>query len=155
MLQRSRDDADRRELVADLGLMDASMILAPINNNTTVERAGGSHWSLLLVERKDGKCRAAHADSGGGMNRAAANTLWKHLAPVLEPSASPVPPVEQLVVPQQRNAYDCGPFTCVFAEQAVVHRTIDLASLPPSSMDQAAASKKRADILALSASLFS
>jgi sentrin-specific protease 8 len=117
------------------------LVFFPLNNNTSVTKSGGSHWTLLVLDVP----RAAiySFDSMQGSNDRAANKLAKALAPLLpklqsasdssdakkqskeatkEASASASSSKSANVTvsfpptPQQNNGFDCGVYTLLVAE---------------------------------------
>jgi Ulp1 family protease len=118
------------------------LVFFPLNNNTSVTKSGGSHWTLLVLDVP----RAAiySFDSMQGSNDRAANKLAKALAPLLpklqsasdssdakkkgkeatkEASASAASSSKSANVtvsfpptPQQHNGFDCGVYTLLVAE---------------------------------------
>jgi sentrin-specific protease 8 len=117
------------------------LVFFPLNNNTSVTKSGGSHWTLLVLDVP----RAAiySFDSMQGSNDRAANKLAKALAPLLpklqsasdssdvkkkskeatkeaRASASSSKSANVTVsfppTPQQCNGFDCGVYTLLVAE---------------------------------------
>jgi len=68
-LARNRNDVEEtpRGIVRDHNGNEANSLLLPVNDGEAGE--GGSHWSLLLVDRR--LIHAYHYDSDGNRNRAA------------------------------------------------------------------------------------
>jgi len=62
-------------------LPETELVFFPLNNNTSVTRAGGSHWTLLVLDVP--RARLLSFDSIRGSNDAAAKKLAKALAPLL------------------------------------------------------------------------
>jgi len=100
--------ADVKEDLASLALADGDLVVIPINNNSKVDKAGGSHWSLL-VWRKSTK--SFHSlDSMAPSNEAVALKVALKVAPLVNPSAAPswTPSVMVEATPRQKNSFDCG-----------------------------------------------
>ncbi|MGY3613818.1 shikimate kinase [Bradyrhizobium sp. USDA 10063] len=88
----------------------ANFLLLPVNDGGA-DRAG-THWSLLLVDRRvPERIRAYHYDSSGNRNRAVAEELATRLGARLSIAA----------MAQQQNDYDCGVFV-LDATRALVER---------------------------------
>ncbi|WP_225119119.1 XopAD/skwp family type III secretion system effector [Bradyrhizobium sp. BRP22] len=88
----------------------ANFLLLPVNDGGT--DGGGTHWSLLLVDRRAPQSMVAyHYDSGGRGNRAVAEELTARLGARLR-----IAPMAQ-----QQNGYDCGVFL-LDATRALVGR---------------------------------
>jgi sentrin-specific protease 8 len=86
-----------------------------VNNNPFVDVAeGGSHWSLLVLERQRSGGEFWHVDSMGDTNEAAAKQLAATLASGLDLRAvasdddGATCSFHAARVPQQRNGFDCG-----------------------------------------------
>ncbi|KJE92137.1 hypothetical protein CAOG_003155 [Capsaspora owczarzaki ATCC 30864] len=95
-------------ILASLDAPSRELVLLPVNNNRNVEAAGGSHWSLLVVDCSSQ--RLFHIDSAEGSNMSSAKSLARILRSVLGISAKV--PVRAMPCPQQHN---CTPFDrCVF-----------------------------------------
>lgn len=98
--------------------VDAPASVFVVNNNDDPNRAfGGTHWSVLVYERRTREFYAL--DSIRGANDAAAEALASSLAPLLLGSDDPRPPVVRRhpMLPSQCNAHDCGVYTCLFLEE--------------------------------------
>ncbi|MCC8938377.1 hypothetical protein H8A97_25235 [Bradyrhizobium sp. Arg62] len=79
----------------------ADFLLVPVNNGRGVKADDGSHWSLLLVDRRNRENVVAyHYDSSGKSNVASAEQLAENLGANLQSAR----------MAQQRNTYDCGVF---------------------------------------------
>ncbi|CDX38570.1 hypothetical protein MPLSOD_330074 [Mesorhizobium sp. SOD10] len=80
----------------------ADFLFLPVNNaSTTDPERRGSHWSLLLVDRRERERPVAyHYDSYGRLNAQPAAQLARRLGARLEPAR----------ITQQQNGYDCGVF---------------------------------------------
>lgn len=123
---------DLADALKALKLPSRSLVLLPINDNTDPSRvAGGSHWSLLVFDRRGGgegghrQCFTHYDSSRGSANRRVAQHVASALAPLLahakeasaaspssaasdRPGADIPSQVTEGVAPQQRNGYDCG-----------------------------------------------
>lgn len=82
---------------------DKDFLFFALNDNLQVERAGGSHWSLLVYSRPE-NC-FFHYDSSYGTNANHANLLENILIRALHvPNAR----AKEASCLQQSNSYDCG-----------------------------------------------
>ena len=98
----------------------APALVFVVNNSDDPHRAfGGTHWSVLVFERRSGEFFAL--DSIRGTNDAAAAALASSLAPLLlGPDARrPTPVRAHPMLPAQTNAHDCGVYACLFLEEIV------------------------------------
>lgn len=108
-------------------------IFMPINDNRNVGVAeGGSHWSLLLVSKRDNL--AFHYDSLGGANYAEANLATRKMAEVLQ---RPLRFVNLEDTPQQENGSDCGVFVCLLMRHLLVKRLLSANAREKVSMSMA------------------
>ena len=108
----------REELAACLSTLDLASraaVFLPVNNSSSLERPGGSHWSLLLHVRGEG---AFHLDSSAGTNGAEAKQLLSSLCGLL---GAEVRHVTSVYVEQQRNGYDCGVHCILHTENMARH----------------------------------
>ncbi|MGX9415118.1 Ulp1 family isopeptidase, partial [Mesorhizobium sp. 14Arga] len=96
----SQHETDQTLAVLDEQGRDTSdFLFLPVNNATV--GGGGTHWSLMLVDRRLRDAPVAyHYDSAGGANSADAQELAKRLRARLE----------TVRMAQQQNGYDCGVF---------------------------------------------
>ncbi|CDX17088.1 conserved hypothetical protein [Mesorhizobium sp. ORS 3324] len=80
----------------------ADFLFLPVNDaSATDPQRRGSHWSLLLVDRRERERPVAyHYDSAGRFNAQPAAQLAQRLGARLEPAR----------ISQQQNGYDCGVF---------------------------------------------
>jgi sentrin-specific protease 8 len=83
---------------------EIKLIIIPINNAQDPFEAGGSHWSLLVVDKM--QHRAIHMDSSLGMNRTVALQTTEAIRKVL--SSAQLKFDEPQNTEQQTNCYDCG-----------------------------------------------
>ena len=123
-LRASADPEDVQSTVSQLNLLQATLILAVVNDNQSVtpgSRLGlerGSHWSLLVFSRDTQTFY--FVDSVGGRNNAAARSLAIKLNDAVQGgSEKRRVEIKQLHVVQQKNSYDCGVFCCTFLEKIV------------------------------------
>lgn len=92
-----------------LKLNTKKYILIPINDNSS-ENIGGSHWSLLLIERNSKV--AYHFDSFGSSNKFIAQGLYQKFKHYFECEKFE----EFSKTPQQTNTFDCGMYLVAFSE---------------------------------------
>ncbi|CAL4160765.1 unnamed protein product [Meganyctiphanes norvegica] len=110
MIKVSNDENDIKMIIEDLGLRKADYAFFPVNNNLS-EKEGGSHWSLMIFSRKENTFY--HLDPIIGMNDGSVALLIKKLIDI----NTKFPEVKYVMCPRQRNGYDCGPYTLMFAEK--------------------------------------
>ncbi|WP_235999959.1 Ulp1 family isopeptidase [Bradyrhizobium uaiense] len=91
----------------------ADFLFLPVNDASATDlNRRGSHWSLLLVDRRDrDRLVAYHYDSAQGYNGRPAATLAARVGADLQNAP----------ISQQRNTYDCGVFV-VDGTRALVRR---------------------------------
>ncbi|GAU99380.1 hypothetical protein RvY_10396 [Ramazzottius varieornatus] len=103
----------------------------PINNNSDVAEAGGTHWSLLVYHRTNNTYY--HLDSWNEHNRHHAHFTANQMEKVL--NAPERPNFESIEVPPQHNGYDCGMYVMCFSEllchQYLSNSKVDLSSVTP------------------------
>ncbi|MER8792501.1 Ulp1 family isopeptidase [Mesorhizobium sp. M0983] len=89
----------------------ADFLFLPVNNaDPGDQHSTGTHWSLLLVDRRDREIQVAyHYDSNGGCNNPSAVALAARLG-VTPYTAS---------ISQQDNNYDCGVFLLAATRELV------------------------------------
>ncbi|CAL4075733.1 unnamed protein product [Meganyctiphanes norvegica] len=110
LIKVSTDEKDIKGAIDDIGLRKADWLFFPVNDNHT-DKEGGSHWSLLLYSQNENTFY--HFDPICGMNDESVTMLIKKLID----SGKKIPKVKYVICPRQRNSYDCGPYTLMFAEK--------------------------------------
>ncbi|KAG1668618.1 hypothetical protein FOA52_001487 [Chlamydomonas sp. UWO 241] len=93
---------------------EKELVLFAVNDNTSVEKAGGSHWSLLLYCRSTSTFRHYDSLSTRG-SRAAATKLYRSVGPTLG-AGRECPLVHVEGMPQQENGYDCGVYVLMVTD---------------------------------------
>mmetsp|Transcript_2976 Transcript_2976/g.8724 ORF Transcript_2976/g.8724 Transcript_2976/m.8724 type:complete len:212 (-) Transcript_2976:1293-1928(-) len=98
------DNTDVQQQLAQMQAETKQLVVLAVNDNSLVDEAnGGSHWSLLSFTGSDGTFR--HYDScAPSANTAVARRLAAKLRHPLGGSEA----FEEVSVPHQSNAYDCG-----------------------------------------------
>lgn len=96
-----------------LNLPSKEFVFLPINDNASSNRAGGSHWSLLVFVRSKEEFR--HYDSAGSVNTVIAKDLMDRLQPLLQVSKRGSKLLE-MDCPSQKNSFDCGMYVICVAE---------------------------------------
>jgi sentrin-specific protease 8 len=123
MLIQHLSKEDVAEDMQSLELGAAEFILLPINNNNDVNRAGGSHWSLLAWVKNVQKFFMF--DSSNGMNNAHADSIAAKLAAlVVDPENGNWNPAQNTVIantPKQPNGFDCGMYVIAISEAFISH----------------------------------
>ena len=112
------DDAEEAQscVCALSGLSEAALVLAPVNNQSSMASGDGSHWSLLLFDRAANRFR--HFDSCRGANSGPARELATKLGWAVGAREGAM--VEEAKeAPQQENGRDCGVFVCMNVESIV------------------------------------
>ena len=93
-------------MLSSLSLGEKEVVLAPINDSTDPsEPESGSHWSLLVYCRHDG--RFCHYDSLGGSNDERAEAMAGKLGPSLGCSEGGARVTRVKQMPRQGNGCDC------------------------------------------------
>ena len=85
-----------------LELKDKEIIFLPLNNNMHLSKAGGSHWSLLVIYKH--KSTFTHYDSFMGSNSNQAVLFYKKYKNYFE--SNHYDDINNF--PQQTNSSDCG-----------------------------------------------
>lgn len=113
------DGDDLKECMAPLELETKELLFIPVNNatasdisSTTVDR--GSHWSLLVIDRRLFPT-VLHYDSSHESNSKVARRLLQKITPLLS-LEKPVSFANAQGVAQQENGSDCGVFMCCFVD---------------------------------------
>merc|ERR1712121_551555 len=114
IFRRSPDPRTVAKTVEDLKLKEKDYILFPVNNNDRVEGEGGSHWSLLVYISDKSDVNFYHYDPIRGANNRQANELVRKLSETNTFCKSKLK-VEEVLVPNQINGYDCGIYTMIYA----------------------------------------
>lgn len=122
-------------------------IFFALNDSDRLDEPGGTHWSLLIYDRRNDKY--FHADSYQGTNSTQAQKLALNLHSYFNPSELDQPPfVKQVKTAQQKNGHDCGLHLLANLEVAigVIQARASLDELP---INQELIKSKRASILSL------
>eukprot|EP01083_Nonionella_stella_P202421 739506_1 len=77
IIVHEQDENDLRRTVQGAGMIDKQYVFFPVNNNTSIESTGGTHWSLLVYIKDLHKL--FHFDSGGGMNSVCAEDIARKI----------------------------------------------------------------------------
>uniref|UniRef100_A0A8D8YM40 Sentrin-specific protease 8 n=1 Tax=Cacopsylla melanoneura TaxID=428564 RepID=A0A8D8YM40_9HEMI len=122
-------------------------ILFALNDSDSLDKPGGSHWSLLIYNRTNDEY--FHADSFQGTNSREATKLAHNLHSYFNPAETNQPPfVKQVITAQQKNGYDCGLYLLANLEMAV--KVVQAGRrLDELHIDQTLIKSKRASILSL------
>ena len=118
ILRKSPDPGTVAKTVEDLKLKEMDYVFFPVNNNDKVDGEGGSHWSLLVYISDKRHVKFYHHDPISGANHRHANELIKNLSKANTFFKSK-PKIEEVVVPEQVNGYDCGIYTVIYAGMLV------------------------------------
>jgi sentrin-specific protease 1 len=105
-------------------IFNLNKIIFPINQNN-------QHWTIAVVFMQEHKIQ--YYDSLGGSGKHYLHTLLRYLQDEhLDKKRTPMPSPElwNLVpctedTPRQLNGYDCGAFTCMFADFISMDRSFD------------------------------
>ncbi|GMH40144.1 hypothetical protein BSKO_08048 [Bryopsis sp. KO-2023] len=104
---------DLVEMLKPLKLPDKKFIFIPVNNNPDVGEVGGSHWSLLVLDRE--RWDFCHFDSLQGVNASQARGLAMKVATLADVDP-PFGYIEVPDAPQQANGHDCGLYVLAVGE---------------------------------------
>ena len=118
---------DSSMLLESLNINSKKLIVLPVNDSTSVDQPGGTHWSLLVYDCL--KKQFYHLDSMGGGNYHHAKKIARNMNLVSTTE------IIELECTQQRNSWDCGVFVCCHVEHLVSHCLFnqDVGSIPPVS----------------------
>ncbi|XP_012282015.1 sentrin-specific protease 8-like [Orussus abietinus] len=95
-----------------LDISQCKILCFALNDCSSKDSVGGSHWSLLVFSRREEKC--FHFDSSKGMNQRIARLFSKKIIRYsLDKEADNYVESD---CPQQDNGYDCGLFVLCFAD---------------------------------------
>ncbi|KAG2377413.1 hypothetical protein C9374_009324 [Naegleria lovaniensis] len=125
------DEQDIKAALDPLKVQEKQLIFIPINDNTDIEavNGGGSHWSLVVFERKnnqqEGKCKFYYFDSGGAMNKRAAQKCIEKMAPHFGDCGALDVKLVVKDAPQQNNGYDCGVYVAAMSDYIAEHGVSD------------------------------
>lgn len=122
-------------------------IFFALNDSNSVDQPGGTHWSLLIYNRRNDEY--FHADSYQGTNSQEAQKLAINLHSYFNPSDVNQPPfVKQVKTAQQSNGHDCGLHLLANLEVAI--RALQArVSIDELHINQELIKSKRASILSL------
>ncbi|KAF8692139.1 hypothetical protein HU200_039740 [Digitaria exilis] len=88
------------------------LVIFPVNNNVDLECAGGTHWSLLVLDKwTELGPRFIHYDSYGASN----SPFARRYAVVLQPFVPASTYFIEADTPQQENLFDCGIYIIAIA----------------------------------------
>ena len=91
------------------------LVVFPINGNEDVStEVGGSHWSLLVYNRR--RNIFEHYDSSAQCNAVYARKLFENIKSFIGPTASSAT-LTLHFTPQQRNRYNCGLFVLAIVKE--------------------------------------
>ena len=141
------DTKDIDKTLEDLDAWWKDYMIFPVNDNNSVNKEGGSHWSLLIFSRPDNTWY--HYDSNKGSNVRHAHRLVSRVNKYLSHETTPT--LVETNCTQQNNSYDCGAFAMVFA-QIAGRRAIKGEPLNNCNVDRTAATKMRERVYELIAS---
>ncbi|KAI8809995.1 hypothetical protein BJ742DRAFT_770798 [Cladochytrium replicatum] len=101
------------------GLKEAELVFIPVNDNTSLTLAGGSHWSLLVFHRSSGTFY--YYDTLGQYSEKAARRVHQKMAEFLLPRAELNAGVTNahfvnIGAQTQDNGWDCGVFVIYFTK---------------------------------------
>jgi sentrin-specific protease 8 len=101
-----------------LNFANKSYIVFAVNDQTSIESAGGTHWSMCVYSRNE--CSLFHFDSSSNANYRASLKIFKILKACL--NLSNEFKLKQMECLQQNNSYDCGIYVLCHAD--IVYKTI-------------------------------
>jgi sentrin-specific protease 8 len=128
LLFNTQDPTTLKDALPDF--TKVSHIFLPVNDCRDVTEAeGGTHWSLLLVSKVDGK--AFHYDSLPPGNRQEAFVLTQKISVLLGRALRFIHLDDS---PQQENGSDCGVFVCANMRYLLLRRLLAATSNEQISM---------------------
>ena len=137
--------ADQLAVILDpLDLSSHTAVLLPVNDNTDPASAGGSHWSLLVLDNRDSVFYHLDSLSSSGGNssqaRALAGKISKYRGIKLN--------IKEVKVTQQKNGFDCG-IHCLVNAERVASQVKNYENLAEIKSLQDPISNKRPELLEL------
>jgi sentrin-specific protease 8 len=121
LVSMASDAEEAEEMVTSFNLPHARLVLAPLNNQRNMVSGDGTHWSLLVYDRKTDQF--SHYDSCGTTNRAVAVAAATRLRPWIKAGSAEVR--EPPDAPQQDNGRDCGVFVCLNADKILAGTSVN------------------------------
>ncbi len=121
LVSMADDDEEAADMVSSFQLPSARLVLAPLNNQSGMTVGDGSHWSLLVFDRKTDAF--LHYDSSRGLNRHVAVQVAAKLKGLVNATSADVHEIKD--APQQDNGRDCGVFVCLNADRIVGGLPVD------------------------------
>jgi sentrin-specific protease 8 len=117
LLSNLPDAASVAAVAEPLRLGSRLLALLPVNDNPDASVAeGGSHWTLLVLDRTGASLRFVHHDSiRGAPNLPVARRLADALGPLVADAQGRAPPLVEGPTPSQTNFYDCGVYVMAIA----------------------------------------
>lgn len=108
------------DILESLNLKSKDLVFIPINDNEGLG-AGGSHWSLLVIDLMNKEC--LHFDSSVcSCNEYPCKLVCEIFSKILHLSCNNVITMQ---CPTQSNGYDCGLYTICFAETTCAQYKLD------------------------------
>jgi len=126
---------DAALMIEPLNLPSKSLVILPINDSSSFDSPGGSHWSTLIYSRTEKTFY--HLDSMSGINCIEARKTASKL------NLSQLEMVEMKCA-KQTNCWDCGIYVCCFAELVIKNCSLtdnSMKCLP--NLDQNVVKKQR------------
>lgn len=109
------DPEDLKTGLNRLDLASPELFFLPINDNSDAEASGGSHWTLLVLCKRNWTGYHYNSTGRGGNNLFQAQLIAQKLAGVLEVTQEVV--IREIeVIPGQKNGFDCGVYVLFIAE---------------------------------------
>ncbi|XP_003383983.1 PREDICTED: sentrin-specific protease 8-like [Amphimedon queenslandica] len=96
-----------------LSLCEKELVILAVNDNSSSEHSGGSHWSTLVFDRES--YLYFHYDSSSPSNHTPARQCASSLSPFLSRGEKEIPFLEE-ASPHQHNSHDCGVYALLFAK---------------------------------------
>ena len=110
---KAGENRDLPVILNPLGALHKEYIFFPVNNNETVDRVGGTHWSLLVYNKNVNTW--IHLDSQRDLNNVHARQLMNRVNTYM--NGKTPPKYVETNCTQQNNGYDCGAFTMMHAQE--------------------------------------
>jgi len=94
-------------------IYDYNYIFIPLNNSQEERNNSGSHWSLVLLDKRN--MRGLHYDSISNLNHHIARRLLAKISELLGMEFE----FQEMDSAQQNNGYDCGIYLLINAENLI------------------------------------